>query len=319
MSTVSVTIDNIKVSVPAETTILQAAKSAGINIPTLCAWVDAGHTPGACRVCSVEVEGMPTLVASCVYPVREGMVVKTNSEVVRKSRKMILELLLADHPGECNYCVRNGLVSRIDLKSPKRERKQRTKRDVNGKDTYHTSLDLFRDGLSIPEIARERSLSVTTIENHLARFIPTGEVRLDQFVAIEKVEPIREAIENPRELDRRLVAAQEARRILDRLYGYEVSPVLWKKIMPRLSAGRVQSVATRIVVERERERMRFKSASYWDLAASLQPAAPDSMEFSANLIAVDGQRVATGRDFSEFGELQRADALVLNESAAEAL
>lgn len=94
-----------------------------------------------------------------------------------------------------NYCVRNGLVSRIDLKSPKRERKQRTKRDVNGKDTYHTSLDLFRDGLSIPEIARERSLSVTTIENHLARFIPTGEVRLDQFVAIEKVEPIREAIE----------------------------------------------------------------------------------------------------------------------------
>jgi len=108
MSTVSVTIDNIKVSVPAETTILQAAKSAGINIPTLCAWVDAGHTPGACRVCSVEVEGMPTLVASCVYPVREGMVVKTNSEVVRKSRKMILELLLADHPGECNYCVRNG-------------------------------------------------------------------------------------------------------------------------------------------------------------------------------------------------------------------
>ena len=130
---------------------------------------------------------------------------------------------------------------------------------------------------------------------------------------------IREAIENPRELDRRLVDAQEARRILDRLYGYEVSPVLWKKIMPRLSAGRVQSVATRIVVERERERMRFKSASYWDLAASLQTAAPDSMEFSANLIAVDGQRVATGRDFSEFGELQRADALVLNESAAEAL
>ncbi len=93
-----------------------------------------------------------------------------------------------------NYCVRNSLVSRIDLKSPKRERKQRTKRDVNGKDTYHTSLDMFRDGSSIPEIARERGLSVTTIENHLARFIPTGEVRLDQFVSIEKVEPIREAI-----------------------------------------------------------------------------------------------------------------------------
>ncbi|MFT3746202.1 MAG: DNA helicase RecQ [Pyrinomonadaceae bacterium] len=93
-----------------------------------------------------------------------------------------------------NYSVRNSLVSRIDLKSSKRERKQRTKRDVNGKDTYHMSLDLFRDGLSIPEIARERELSVTTIENHLTRFIPTGQVRLDQFVSVEKVEPIREAI-----------------------------------------------------------------------------------------------------------------------------
>src|SRR5437879_9924346 len=79
---------------------------------------------------------------------------------------------------------------------------------------------------------------------------------------------IREAIDNPRELDRRLVDAQEARRMLDRLYGYEVSPVLWKKVMPRLSAGRVQSVATRIVVERERERMRFVSARYWDLSAT---------------------------------------------------
>ncbi len=93
-----------------------------------------------------------------------------------------------------NYCVRNSLVSRIDLKSPKRERKQRTKRGVDGKDTFRMSLDLFRAGRSIPEIARERGLAVTTIENHLARFIPTGEVSLDQFVSVEKVEPIREAI-----------------------------------------------------------------------------------------------------------------------------
>ena len=78
-------------------------------------------------------------------------------------------------------------------------------------------------------------------------------------------EAIRRAIDSPRELDRRLVDAQEARRLLDRLYGYEVSPVLWKKVKPRLSAGRVQSVATRIVVERERERMAFRSANYWDL------------------------------------------------------
>src|SRR5438874_11509255 len=115
---------------------------------------------------------------------------------------------------------------------------------------------------------------------------------------------IQTAVQNPRELDRRLVDAQEARRILDRLYGYEVSPVLWKRVLPGLSAGRVQSVATRIVVERERERMRFRAAGYWDLEAILAAAAPgaDTTAFPSNLVAVDGQRVATGRDFGEQGQ-----------------
>src|SRR5690606_23788863 len=81
---------------------------------------------------------------------------------------------------------------------------------------------------------------------------------------------IQAAIDNPRELDRRLVDAQEARRILDRLYGYEVSPVLWKKVMPRLSAGRVQSVATRMIVERERDRVAFRAARYWDIDAEYE-------------------------------------------------
>ena len=89
-------------------TILEAAKSVGVNIPTLCAWTEIGHTPGACRVCVVEVEGMPALAASCVYPVRDGMVVHTNTERVREARRMVVELLLADHPPECNFCVRNG-------------------------------------------------------------------------------------------------------------------------------------------------------------------------------------------------------------------
>nr|WP_205861191.1 type I DNA topoisomerase [Planosporangium flavigriseum] len=110
---------------------------------------------------------------------------------------------------------------------------------------------------------------------------------------------IQAAVANPREIDRALVDAQEARRILDRLYGYEVSPVLWKKVMPKLSAGRVQSVATRIVVERERERMRFRSAEYWDIRAllAIQEAAEGARSFNATLIALDGDRIATGKDF----------------------
>jgi DNA topoisomerase-1 len=110
---------------------------------------------------------------------------------------------------------------------------------------------------------------------------------------------IQAAVANPREIDRALVDAQEARRILDRLYGYEVSPVLWKKVMPKLSAGRVQSVATRIVVERERERMRFRSAEYWDIRAILaaERVAEGPRSFSATLVALNGDRIATGKDF----------------------
>ena len=110
---------------------------------------------------------------------------------------------------------------------------------------------------------------------------------------------IQAAIASPRDIDRDLVDAQEARRILDRLYGYEVSPVLWKKVMPRLSAGRVQSVATRIVVERERQRMAFRTAEYWDVAATLavQGKVEGPRTFGATLIALDGDRIATGKDF----------------------
>ncbi|MFI1994605.1 type I DNA topoisomerase [Actinoplanes sp. NPDC020271] len=110
---------------------------------------------------------------------------------------------------------------------------------------------------------------------------------------------IQAAVANPRDIDRSLVDAQEARRILDRLYGYEVSPVLWKKVMPKLSAGRVQSVATRIVVERERQRMAFREAEYWDILAqlSVQGSSEGARSFQATLIALDGDRIATGKDF----------------------
>src|SRR5439155_11751918 len=127
---------------------------------------------------------------------------------------------------------------------------------------------------------------------------------------------IRSAVDDWRDLDRRLVDAQEARRILDRLYGYEVSPVLWKKVMPKLSAGRVQSVATRMIVERERARMRFRSASWWDIEGTF--ATPDG-SFGAGLVAVDGRRLATGRDFGESGRLGAQDAVVLDEAGARSL
>ena len=104
-----------------------------------------------------------------------------------------------------------------------------------------------------------------------------------------------------------LVDAQEARRILDRLYGYEVSPVLWRKVMSGLSAGRVQSVATRLVVDRERERMAFRAASYWDLEGTFDAGEKhDQRMFPAKLHSVDGTRVARGSDFGQDGELTGA-------------
>jgi len=129
---------------------------------------------------------------------------------------------------------------------------------------------------------------------------------------------IREAFANPRELDQLLVDAQETRRLLDRLAGYDLSQVLWKKVNRGLSAGRVQSVATRLVVEREREIMAFVSADWWDIkgvfAASSEP-----IPFGAKLIALDGVRVATGNDFNDDGALTRDDRIILNEETVRAL
>ena len=142
---------------------------------------------------------------------------------------------------------------------------------------------------------------------------PKVPVRRMVFHEITK-DAIRRAVDETRDLDTSLVDAQETRRILDRLYGYEVSPVLWKKVMTGLSAGRVQSVATRLVVERERERIAFRSASYWDIEGLFDPGA-----FTANLVSVDGARVATGKDFSQQGELTRPGAAHLSEADATSL
>ncbi|ORJ54951.1 type I DNA topoisomerase [Mycobacterium simiae] len=145
-------------------------------------------------------------------------------------------------------------------------------------------------------------------------------IPVKRMVFHEITEPaILEAAQNPRDLDIDLVDAQETRRILDRLYGYEVSPVLWKKVAPKLSAGRVQSVATRIIVQRERDRMAFRSASYWDIVAQLDASVSDANAapptFAARLTSVDGLRVATGRDFDSLGQLRKADEVVVLDEA----
>ena len=139
-------------------------------------------------------------------------------------------------------------------------------------------------------------------------------------------EAIARAVANPTELNYGKVDAYQTRRVLDRLYGYEVSPVLWKKVMPRLSAGRVQSVATRLIVDKERERIAFRSASYWDLEAEFateehgRERLPDSpTSFTATLLTVDGTRVAQGRDFTPQGELRGTDVLHLDGAGATAL
>ena len=146
---------------------------------------------------------------------------------------------------------------------------------------------------------------------HLSEVLkPKIPVRRMVFDEITK-SAITRAVNETREIDLRLVDAQEARRILDRLYGYEVSPVLWRKVKPKLSAGRVQSVATRLVVDRERARMAFKQAEYWDLLAELAPQGDDA-SFETKMIELGGKRVAIGKDFAETtGQLKKPDDVVL--------
>jgi DNA topoisomerase-1 len=171
-------------------------------------------------------------------------------------------------------------------------------------------------------LATDKDREGEAIAWHLQEVLnPKVPVKRIVFTEVTK-EAIQRAIENPSDIDYKKVEAQEARRLLDRLYGYEVSPVLWKKVRPRLSAGRVQSVATRIVVERERERMAFRSANYWDLTATFTASdAKHASEppFEATLLEVDGARIATGREFNQDGSLKRDDVVHLDQAGAEAL
>ena len=201
--------------------------------------------------------------------------------------------------------IENGFEPYYVVNSDKKEQIARLRRLLKDADELYLATDEDREGEAIAW--------------HLLEILkPKVPVKRMVFHEITP-SAIAEALSQTRDVDRNLVDAQETRRILDRLYGYELSPVLWRMIGKGLSAGRVQSVATRIVVERERERMQFMAAGYWDLTATVAGAGTDTGSFTTRLVAVDGTRVASGRDFGDDGRPSRDDVRVLDEVAAGAL
>ncbi|WP_025133176.1 type I DNA topoisomerase [Leucobacter sp. PH1c] len=207
--------------------------------------------------------------------------------------------------------VENDFAPYYVVNDNKKKTVSELKRALKGADEVWLATDEDREGEAIAW--------------HLLEVLkPKVPVRRMVFHEITQ-EAIEQAKQNTRDLDTALVDAQETRRILDRLYGYDISPVLWRKVAPKLSAGRVQSAATRLVVDRERERQAFRAAEYWDLTATFHPAAdaPDVTAFAARLVRLDGQRLATGGDFGDDGELtakaQKAGAVPLAQARAEAL
>jgi DNA topoisomerase-1 len=198
--------------------------------------------------------------------------------------------------------VDNGFKPLYVVSSSKKSVVANLKRLLKGADELYLATDEDREGESIAW--------------HLSEVLsPTVPVKRMVFHEITPA-AIARAVEEWRDLDRRLVDAQEARRILDRLYGYEVSPVLWRKIMPKLSAGRVQSVATRMVVERERARMRFHSATWWGIEGTFtHTQAPAG--FGASLVSLGGTAVASGKDFNDEGiQTSKGTVRVLAEAEA---
>ena len=203
-----------------------------------------------------------------------------------------------DHDFETVYVVSDGKDDQV----------RKLKQLLKDADELYLATDEDREGEAI----------AWHLEQELKPKVP---VKRMVFHEITK-DAIQRAVANPRQIDMQLVSAQETRRVLDRLYGYEVSPVLWRKITNGTSAGRVQSVATRLVVERERERMAFVPAAYWDLTALFDTQRPgdDPHTMISRLAAVGGARVAQGRDFGSDGVLKaRSDVVHLDEEAARAL
>ena len=205
--------------------------------------------------------------------------------------------------GKFSVDVENGFEPYYVVSDAKKKTVADLKRALANADELFLATDEDREGEAIAW--------------HLLQVLkPRVPVKRMVFHEITK-EAIKHATENTRELDTALVDAQETRRILDRLYGFEISPVLWRKVGPGLSAGRVQSAATRLVVDRERERLAFVTAGYWDLIAQFTPKTA-TQQFESRLVRLDGKRIAAGRDFDDKGKL-KGDATIVDEQAAQTL
>ncbi|WP_157155241.1 MULTISPECIES: type I DNA topoisomerase [unclassified Diaminobutyricimonas] len=203
--------------------------------------------------------------------------------------------------GKFSVDVENGFEPYYVVSDGKKQTVTALKRALKDADELYLATDEDREGEAIAW--------------HLLEVLkPKVPVKRMVFHEITK-EAIERAKETTRDLDTALVDAQETRRILDRLYGFEVSPVLWRKVGPGLSAGRVQSAATRLVVDRERERLAFVSAGYWGLTTRLHPAT-GTEQFAARLNRLDGRKVATGSDFDDKGQLKKSEVIALDEQAA---
>src|SRR5690242_20926293 len=203
--------------------------------------------------------------------------------------------------GRFGVDVDKGFEAFYVVDTDKKKKVSELKRLLKGADELYLATDEDREGEAIAW--------------HLLEVLqPKVPVKRMVFHEITK-EAIQRAANTTRDLDVAMVDAQETRRILDRLYGYEVSPVLWRKVKAGLSAGRVQSVATRMVVERERERMAFVRSSYWDVEGEFTPEGA-AQQFTARLSSVDGVRVASGRDFADDGRLTGKGVVHLDEALA---
>jgi DNA topoisomerase-1 len=267
--------------------------------------------PGPKKLVIVE---SPTKVKSIAQYLGEGFEVQASVGHIRDliEPKNLPPELKSGSLGKFSVDVDNGFVPYYVVSPEKKKTVADLKRALANADELYLATDEDREGEAIAW--------------HLLEVLkPKVPVKRMVFHEITK-EAIERARDNTRDIDVALVDAQETRRILDRLYGYEISPVLWRKVGPGLSAGRVQSAATRLVVERERERLAFSSASYWDLSARLSTdlktiaeSATGTLEgFDARLARLNGDRVATGRDFDENGKLKSA-AKALDEATATAL